>query len=58
MFLFLDKGQQAVLDSGSIGKILDKFKKMADVSEEELGNLPAMAYGCVNNMSDDNGMDL
>lgn len=49
-----DKGQEAVLKSGYIGKILEKFKSMASISDNELGNLPAMAYGCVNNISDDN----
>ena len=56
--LSLDKGQEAVLKSGYIGKILEKFKSMASISDNELGNLPAMAYGCVNNISDDNGMLL
>ena len=35
---------------------MEKFKLMADLSDDELGNLPKMAYGCVNNISDENGM--
>eukprot|EP00794_Sanderia_malayensis_P017669 gene17669-19431_t len=53
-FRTIDDGQQAVLESGGIGKVMDKFKNMAELSDKELGNLPAMAYGCVNNISDDN----
>eukprot|EP00795_Rhopilema_esculentum_P013519 gene13519-4401_t len=51
-----DEGRKDVLNSGCIGKILEKFKLMADLSDKELGNLPKMAYGCVNNISDENGM--
>lgn len=56
--LLADEAQKVILHSGCISKILQKIKSMADLSDDELGNLPAMAFGCVNNMSGENGTDI
>ena len=42
--------------SGHLDKILNKFKTMVQLSDSELGTLPKVAYGCVNNLSCENGL--
>ena len=42
--------------TGNIEKILNKFKAMAELSDGDLNILPKTAYGCVNNLSCENGL--
>ena len=49
-------GQSYVMMTGNIEKILSKFKSMAELSDGDLNILPKTAYGCVNNLSCENGL--
>ena len=56
-FLFrLDEGQNEVLKSGEVRKILEKLKVIAEIPDGESHSqkLPAAAYGCVTNLTCDN----